>query len=179
MGVPVLHRRRVETYLPDVTDNRAAAQAGAPALCVTIQRPTVWDWQEHHVARAQQVLRLREADPTAELSREAERGLEGILFATCVQRLWIGQRLPDGTWQEIGPLTIEDGTPIETGAVLWAMQGELDYDYASSLVADLRAAIFDRATFTAGTLAHLDWRSGSPSSMAQTDGIAATVVVGA
>lgn len=181
MGVPTLTRARRDSYVPDVGENRAAAAAGQPALIATFQRPTV-RMSHEYMRRRLDVLRSHqplERDTAPALTPTEERETEGFLFGAAVQALWIGQADGAGGFEKLGDYALDDGTPIPTGAVLWALQDELDREGAAPLIADLQSALWDRATFDQGTLGHFGSRSGLPGSEAQTAGTAATVAVGA
>jgi hypothetical protein len=183
MGL-TLTRRIIEPYVPDVADNRARARRGERATIATIARPTVRIWRTYQEARVRQELeRARAASapttpgtripdvelPTLDLEAgrsspptfEDRTEVDGLLFRPCVL--------------ELTALALDDGTAITTGAQLWDLADELDREIAAPLITDLLAAVFDRATLSAGALRNLVSPPGSPVSAAQTDGIAETV----
>lgn len=191
MGIPRPVRRRTESYVPDAGDNRVLAETGGPALIATLQRPDVRLWGDYLTRRRDRLLArgaLPEVAaaapvddapgkpaPAPQLTADEAYEVDGFLFSACVRRLFIGMRGPAG-WEEIEPYRMDDGTLLDTGAALWALKGELDFaDGISGLFADLEGAIFDRATFDAGTLATFPSRSGPPVSEAPTAGTAETV----
>ncbi len=180
---PVLRRARPESYVLDIGDNRQDARDGRPALVAVIHRPTVRTWREYQVQRFQLEAAHQVANPDkpAKLTLDEEHQVDGWLFARCVGPLYYGRPgdAPDAAWVQTGPLVLEDGEVVTDGAALWALQDELEREVASPLVSDILAALFDRATFDAGTLANLVSRSGSAGSAAPTDGIAETVSAGA
>lgn len=180
-SLPPLVRATPEPYVLDLADNRERAARGESALVAIIQRPTVRVWREYQQARFERALAHRQADPTApdKLTPEEEHAVDGLLFARCVGALYYGERAPDGTWATVAPFTLADGTEVKDGTALWRLQDDLDREGASAMLSDILAALFDRATFMAGTLANLVSRPGSPDFAAPIGGTAETAATGA
>jgi len=154
-----------EWYVPDVGDNRETAR-----VRVELTAPTVAVWRRYQAALAElQIDRARrEARDLMDVplgTPEAMEAVEGRLFVPCVGRI---EGLP----------SLADGTPLRSGADLWAQRERLDRRTAGPLFADLFGALYRRATLPPEAVAHLERRSGSVVSGAPTDGSAETVASG-